>query len=174
MNLLTITAVLIPVALAVLLPLLMVGAYRKFRGKRVVTCPETSQPAAVEVDARFAATSAVLGEPIVRLKTCSRWPEHKDCGQECLEQIQAAPEELLMNWYAEKTCALCGTPIGAINHRGRQPALMDTSGKTLAWDAFTLEKIPEALATHLPVCWNCHRHHAAPAIPRMPASPRFP
>ncbi len=132
MTVLSVAAVLLALALALLVPLLMAGAYLKFRGRRIVICPETEKPTAVEVDARFAAASAVFGEPSLRLKTCSRWPEHRDCGQECLEQIQAAPEELLANWYAGKKCALCGRPIGAIRRRGHDPALMDPSGKTLA------------------------------------------
>jgi hypothetical protein len=168
MTVLSIAAVLIALALALLVPLLMAGAYLKFRGRRIVTCPETGQPAAVEVDARFAAASAVFGEPSLRLKSCSRWPEHRDCGQECLEQIQAAPEELLAQWYAGKTCALCGRPIGAISRRGHYPALMDTSGRTLAWEAFPPEKVPEALATHRPVCGSCHRRRVAP--PSLPGA----
>jgi hypothetical protein len=168
MTVLSIAAVLIALALALLVPLLMAGAYLKFRGRRIVTCPETGQPAAVEVDARFAAATAVLGEPSLRLKSCSRWPEHKDCDQACLKQIQAAPEELLAQWYAGKTCALCGRPIGAISRRGHYPALMDTSGRTLAWEAFPPEKVPEALATHRPVCGSCHRRRVAP--PSLPGA----
>jgi len=165
MNLLSIAAVLIVPVVAVLVSLLMVGAYRKFRGRRIVTCPETGQAVAVEVDARFAAATAVLGEPSLRLKSCSRWPEHKDCDQACLEQIQAAPEELLAQWSAGKVCALCGRPLSAIGH---YPALMDSSGRTLEWKAFPPEKIPEALATHQPVCWNCHHGRVAP--PALPGA----
>jgi len=34
---------------------LLAGTFLKFRGKRVITCPETRKPAAVEVDAAHAA-----------------------------------------------------------------------------------------------------------------------
>jgi len=45
-------------------------AYRRYRGRRVAACPETSAPAAVEVDAIHAALTAVLGPPHLRLKSC--------------------------------------------------------------------------------------------------------
>src|SRR3990170_731940 len=52
-------------------------AYRtwaRFRGTRVVVCPENHQTAAVEVDAGQAAVSAVMGSPDLHLQACSRWP----------------------------------------------------------------------------------------------------
>lgn len=153
MNILTVACVLLILAVAILTPLLMAGAYRKFRGKRTVICPETDQAAAVEVDAPFAAVTAIFGAPSLRLKTCSRWPENKDCGQECLEQLRATPEVLLEKWSAGKVCTLCGKPIGAMH----VPALMDASGRTFEWKTFPPEKAPEVLATHRPVCWSCHR-----------------
>ena len=50
-------------AFALLLPRAVRGArsYFKFRGKRLVTCPETQRSAAVQVDATKAAVSEVAG-----------------------------------------------------------------------------------------------------------------
>jgi hypothetical protein len=67
-------------------------AWRGYRGKRIVTCPDTREPAAVEVDATRVAASAWGGPPDVRLKDCSRWPEKADCGQECLAEVALNPE----------------------------------------------------------------------------------
>jgi hypothetical protein len=67
-------------------------AYFKFRGVRVVTCPETAKPAAVEVNAKHAAIRGVIGKLNFKLESCSRWPERQGCEQECLAQIEAAPE----------------------------------------------------------------------------------
>src|SRR5215469_18497657 len=61
----------------------------KWRGERVVTCPESKQPAAVNVAAGEAALGVFFSEPTLRLKECSRWPERKGCGQDCLQQIEA-------------------------------------------------------------------------------------
>ena len=66
--------------------------YQKFRGKRVVTCPETGCPEAVEVDRKHAAATTWLRETELRLASCSHWPQREGCGQECLTQIEAAPE----------------------------------------------------------------------------------
>lgn len=63
-------------------------AWRGYRGKRTVTCPETGQSATVEVDAARVAVSAWGGVPDVRLKECSRWPERAGCGQDCLIQFE--------------------------------------------------------------------------------------
>ena len=79
-------------------------AYRRFRGTRVITCPETGCAAAVEVDKGHAAATYAIGEPDLRLTSCSRWPEREGCGQECLSQIEASPEgclvrNMLIEWY---------------------------------------------------------------------------
>ena len=50
------------------------AAYLKFRGMRLVSCPETKEPAAVEVDAKYAALTAPIGEEGLRFKDFSRWP----------------------------------------------------------------------------------------------------
>src|ERR1041384_2571745 len=77
--------------------------YFSFRGKRLITCPESHKPAAVEVAAGKAARTALLGDPTLRLNQCSRWPERQDCGHECLQQVEPDPENGLVwtmasNW----------------------------------------------------------------------------
>src|SRR5262245_63199419 len=96
------------------------GTFAKFRGKRVITCPETRKAAAVEVDAAHAGLSAIFHQPDLRLKRCSRWPEREDCGQECLLQVELSPEgcllrHMLTSWYEGKLCAACGTPFRQIH-----------------------------------------------------------
>jgi hypothetical protein len=68
--------------------------YLKFRGTRLVTCPETHKPAVVEVAARSMGLQAILSEPCLRLSKCSRWPMCQNCGQDCLRQIETHPSEL--------------------------------------------------------------------------------
>jgi hypothetical protein len=68
--------------------------YFRFRGTRLVTCPETNQDAVVEVPARSMGMQAILDEPCLRISECSRWPMREGCGQDCLRQIQAHPSEL--------------------------------------------------------------------------------
>jgi len=160
----TVMYLLLPIAaLAAVLLLLwtVVARYLKLRGARVVTCPETKKPAAVEVDARHAAISEVLGETELRLKDCSRWPERQGCGQDCLMQIEESPEGCLVRsivtqWYEGKACAYCGQSFGKIHWHDHKPALMDAERRTVEWTEVHSEMIPEVLSTHLPVCWNCH------------------
>ena len=138
----------------------VVSAYLELRGARVVTCPETKAPAGVEVDATHAALTAMLDEPELRLKDCSRWPEREGCGQECVKQIEAAPMEclvrtMLTRWYEGKSCALCGQTFGELNWLDHKPALMRVDHKIVEWCEIRPETIPSTLATHKPVCWNC-------------------
>jgi hypothetical protein len=87
----TITIVLAIAALGVLYVFVPIAAdaYRRFRSPRTVTCPETSAPADVQIDGVHAAITALDGPPLLEVKRCSRWPEHRHCGQACLEQIDA-------------------------------------------------------------------------------------
>jgi hypothetical protein len=60
--------------------------YTRYSGSRLVACPENRQPAAVNIDARHAAATAIDGCPNVRLSDCARWPERSNCDQACLHQ----------------------------------------------------------------------------------------
>jgi hypothetical protein len=139
----------------------VVGTYIRFRGKRVITCPETRKPAAVEVDAAHAALTAAFSHPDLRLRSCSRWPERAGCGQECLLQVELSPEgclvrNILTDWYRGKSCVSCGRELGEIHWLDRKPALLSPHGNTVEWSAVRAEQVPAVLATHLPVCWDCH------------------
>jgi hypothetical protein len=138
-----------------------VRAYFTFRGKRLVTCPETHKTVAVEVNAKEAAEGAFLDEPTLRLNSCTRWPERQDCGQDCLKQIEADPANCLVwnivsKWYQGKSCVFCHKAIGPLHHLDHVPALLGTDFKTVEWKQIRPEQLPGVFATHQPVCWNCH------------------
>jgi hypothetical protein len=135
-------------------------SFRKLRGPRVVACPETGETVAVEVAAMKAALGSVAGEAELRLASCTRWPERQACGQECLAEIASAPDGCLVRdrvtaWYADKRCSLCGRAIGEVHWYDRKPALLAPDLTTVEWSAVAPEKVPEVLATHKPLCWNC-------------------
>jgi hypothetical protein len=160
----TVSLVVGAVLLGILLVILgraFLRVYLEFRGDRVITCPENQRPAGVRVDARHAGFTNLQGSPDLRLKSCSRWPERQDCGQQCLRQIEAAPEDclvrnILTKWYTGKTCAVCGKPIGEIHWADHKPALLSPEHQTVQWPDVPAETVPEVLQTHQPVCWNCH------------------
>lgn len=151
----------LPVALVVFLALRLGWAWMTYRGPRLVTCPETQQPAGVNVDTAHAAWTAIVHPPALRLDACSRWPERQGCGQECLRQVELAPEgclvrNILGQWYQGKKCAVCGQAFGEIQWVDHKPALLSPEGRTVAWSEVRPEAVPQTLQTHLPVCWNCH------------------
>jgi hypothetical protein len=156
----TTAVVLLAAGLAVLIAL-VVRNWLRWRGARLITCPETQLPAGVRVDARHAALKSLSGPPELRLADCSRWPEKRNCGQECLKQIERSPEGclvryILAQWYADKECSRCGKPLGNIDWLERKPAVMAPGGKTLEWQEVPTERLADVLASHRPVCWNCH------------------
>jgi hypothetical protein len=146
-----------------LFPLLWLGlrSYRRYRGKGVLTCPETGEPVAVELDAKRLARTELAGDPELRLQSCSRWPERSGCGQECLLEIASSPQDCLVRtrltrWYEGSRCELCGRDIGEIHWGDHRPALMTPDRRTLEWDEVRPEALAEVLATHHRVCWDCH------------------
>ena len=138
-----------------------VRTYFKFRGQHLITCPETQKPEAVNVAAGEAAVGAFLNEPTLRLNECSRWPERQNCGQECLQQIEADPQNCLVwnivsKWYEGKVCVFCHKPFGALRRVDHAPALLGPDFRTTEWKGIHPEQLPSIFSTHQPVCWNCH------------------
>jgi hypothetical protein len=138
-----------------------VQTYFTYRGKRLITCPETLEKEVVDVAARKAAASVFIGDSTLRLDMCSRWPERHDCGQECLRQIEADPDNCLVrnivsNWYEGQRCVYCHKRFGPLHHLDHAPALMGPDRRTIEWDHVQPEQLPELLSTHKPVCWSCH------------------
>jgi hypothetical protein len=138
------------------------AAWFRMRGTRVVTCPETKQSAAVEVDAAHAAVSAMWEHADVRLKNCSRWPERADCGQPCVGQIVEAPHEtlatsILAQYFDQKLCSVCKRPIAPVHASDHQrPGLMEpTTGELMDWNQVKPQDLPEVLSGLQPVCANC-------------------
>lgn len=135
--------------------------YFTFHGSRLITCPETHKVETVDVAARKAALTALFGGAKLRLDHCSRWPERQDCGQECLQQVEADPDNCLVwniasNWFEGKTCACCHKRFGPLRHLDHPPALLAPDGTTAEWSEFQPEQLPDVFSTFRPVCWNCH------------------
>jgi hypothetical protein len=158
------TLVIVPLLLATVLAVYLGMAIRaawKMRGKRVVVCPETRQPAGVTVDVGHAATTAVWEKADVRLKTCSRWPERGDCDQPCVAQIERAPDEtrtkvIATHAFEQKACVICRKPIEAPNAATLQPGFMHPDTHVVnAWDEIAPKDLPDAVDHQWPLCANC-------------------
>lgn len=132
----------------------------RYRGRRIITCPETNQPAAVHINMAKVAREAVLGKANLRLDQCTRWPERAHCGQDCLSQIKADPESCMVwnivdEWYEGKSCAYCQKPFGEIHWHDRHPALLGPDRSIVQWNEVPPENLPHIFQNYLPVCWNC-------------------
>lgn len=138
------------------------STWQKYRGMRLITCPENARPAAVKVNAfRAAHWRAVSGEPVVNLKSCSRWPEMQGCDEACLSQIEASPRSCLVraivaDWYTGKSCVFCLRPIGRIVWHERPPAIRVADGTIHEWTDVRVEDLPDLFRSSDPVCWACY------------------
>ncbi len=160
-NLAALLIIVVALILACIAGWRLVYAWLKYRGRMVITCPENQRPAGVSVNARHAAATSVAGQPEFRLTNCSRWPEHAGCGQQCLRQIETAPENclvrnILAGWYAGKNCAWCSRPIGDIHVAERRPTVLLPSQLSVEWNEIPAERLQETLTTALPLCFGCH------------------
>ena len=70
-------------ALYVVLPLIA-DTFRRYRGIRVLRCPETGGQAQVGINASRAAFTSAFGRPELRAESCSLWPQKEKCAQDCL------------------------------------------------------------------------------------------
>ena len=151
-------------AAALWLGIRVVRSSSRFRGSRIVTCPETNKPTIVEVDALHASLTSAVGLPDIRLKDCSRWPIKEQCGQECLMDLDVAPEGclvsgVLMRWYRDKNCVYCRKAFLELHWVDHRPALLSADGKLLAWNEVQLDQLRNVLESYAPVCWDCYIAH---------------
>jgi hypothetical protein len=159
---------LMPVSVLVVAAVILAGVavwlgrtWWKYRGQRVITCPENQRPAAVVLDAAHAAATVIGKAPELRLSECSRWPEKAGCGQQCLSEIRESGADCLVRniiakWYRGKACAACGQAIGEIDWTGSHPALLVADRETVEWNQIPADKLSGTLAAALPICFACH------------------
>jgi hypothetical protein len=62
----------------------------------------------------------------------------------------------VVEWAKNRPCAMCGTRLRDAASSRHHLALLDPGGGTREWTAVAADALPLALATCLPVCWNCH------------------
>ena len=120
---------------------------------RVVECPETGRPAAVD------ATANTDGG--FHVEQCSRWPERGPCDHGCVPEIVEAPEEsllpnILTKWYDGKSCAVCGMKLSEVHWFDFKPPLMGPDGEITQWYDVSVEDLSSVLSTHRPICAECY------------------
>jgi hypothetical protein len=139
----------------------LVRSSSKYRGSRLVTCPETEKPAIVEVDALHASLTSTVRLPDIRIENCSRWPLKGQCGQECLTELDVAPDRclvsgVLMRWYRDKSCVFCNREFPELHWLDHRPSLLSPAGRLVSWNEINSNTFQNVLETHSPVCWDCY------------------
>jgi hypothetical protein len=145
------------------------------KSARVVVCPETRQSAPVKVNVFERIMTFLRGCERLELKECSRWPERRDCGQECLLQVDSSPEllnRLLRRWYGSKECVLCHRALVEDDWRLGHYSALDAGGKFLTAAEIAVSELHMLMDTLRPVCWSCHQVEAARRPPQIFAGDR--
>jgi hypothetical protein len=137
-----------------------VREWRRFGGTRVVTCPETGRPAAVKIDSRRAAMTALSpsGES-VHLADCSRWETRGRCDDACLEEAvgpDSRATEIAARWYAGRRCVYCGKPVHDEAFVAHRVAVRGPDRLTREWSDIAADQLPDAFSAGEAVCWDCH------------------
>jgi len=94
MSTLTLPAVVISGILIGLTLVFAIPALRAYFTYRGNTAGNLSRKQARCSRPRFSddsAATAFLGTNALRLDRCTRWPDHKNCGQECLNELRSIP-----------------------------------------------------------------------------------
>jgi hypothetical protein len=81
-------AIVVALCIATFFLVRMSVEFVRFRGPRHLVCPQTGSFALVRIGAFHAALTSLLDSPDLRVTSCSRWPDRRDCGQECLRHIR--------------------------------------------------------------------------------------
>jgi len=71
--------------LVLVLAILLIAEFLKYRGSHLVMCPLTHSPALVRIDVPHAVMGRLLGERDLRLRSCSHWGAPLGCARECLK-----------------------------------------------------------------------------------------
>lgn len=159
MSIGTIAVIAVFTAVAAFFVIVATRVYTRFRGPRVVTCPETELPTVVKVDAGHAALSAAWDRLDLRLEDCSRWPERGHCAEPCLKQIAAAPSDCLLRntlakWFEGKHCLYCRKPVHLLKFQ-QQPGLRSRDGHVHDFYAIDAQVLVSTLDDYEPVCFDC-------------------
>lgn len=140
---------------------LAIRTWIRYRGVRLVTCPDNTRPAGVTVDVGRAVIGALRETADVRVATCSRWPQRQGCEEPCVAQIDASPagtrvKTIAARFFRDRRCVICARRIGPLNRGGSQPGLMNPITREAApWVEVPAQDLSEALRERRPLCADC-------------------
>src|SRR5689334_14572409 len=128
--------------------------WRSFSTER----PATKQAATALIDA--ALTSAVESVPAQDLSQSSPGSDSQSAiDAACIEAghlPEASASVAVKEWARGRSCAMCRGPVTESWFAGHHIALLEPTGMTREWVDVGADRLALALATSLPLCWNCH------------------
>jgi hypothetical protein len=65
--------------------------YVRYRNRKVLNCPEGHASAEVTLNTHRAALAAAFGKRILRVKSCSLWPQKSGCAEKCTSENWPVP-----------------------------------------------------------------------------------
>ena len=110
----------------------------------------------------FAGGFALIAVAFWVLKRTTQPPEPRPSRTDLsvvIEQVPVPESEaasLVRAWASGQHCVTCGHPVVEGRSATHHVALLDPSGVTREWIDIGADRLTLALATSLPVCWNCH------------------
>lgn len=69
----------------------VIDIYVRYRGGKVLNCPEILGAAEVTLKTHRAALAAAFGHPVLRVKSCSLWPKKMGCAEKCVKENWPSP-----------------------------------------------------------------------------------
>jgi hypothetical protein len=132
--------------------------WRRFGHERPVMTLETRQPATTHIDVALTIASETGLAPASR-QSCSSSAEDAAGDQPYLEPAhlpEGSASVVVKEWARGRTCAMCRGPVTESWFAGHHIALLEPTGMTREWVDVGADRLALALATSLPLCWNCH------------------
>lgn len=74
--------------------------------------------------------------------------------QEAGLAVESEASKMVRSWAGDRHCAVCSAPL--TETAGHHIALLDGGGMTREWVDITVARLPAALGSSVPICWNCH------------------
>ena len=139
----------------------LAGAFLRYRGTRVVVCPENREMVAVRVDAGARGPQRPAGPPRPAPRVLHALAREGGLRPGVPRPDRVGPRGLPPAEHPRRLVP--GQELRVLRpllprHPLARPQARPPRARTgaiVAWDAFRAEQVVDVLATHKPVCWDC-------------------
>jgi len=132
--------------------------WRRYRSESLLTQTQAKPPATARIDAALTLGCGSSSAPKPRQSSSPRSEER--AAYETILESAHMPEEpasaVVKEWARGRGCAMCRGAVTESWFAGHHIALLEPTGMTREWVDVGADRLALALATSLPLCWNCH------------------